>query len=42
MNFIYKLVEMISTYPISFFMMLGIVISLISTMIEENKRKNKN
>jgi len=43
MNFIYKLLEMISIYPIPFFMMSGIVIALISTIIEENKRrKNKN
>lgn len=38
-----KLVELISQYPISFFMLAGILIAAVSTMIEENKRrKNKN
>lgn len=37
-----KLVEIVSNYPIPVFMMLGILIAAISTIIEENKRrKNK-
>jgi hypothetical protein len=41
MNFIYKLIEMISIYPIPFFMMLGILIALITTVVEETKRKRR-
>jgi hypothetical protein len=37
-----KFIEIVSTYPIPLFMMLGILIAAISTIIEENKRrKNK-
>ena len=37
-----KLVELVSTYPVSFFLFSGILIAAISTIIEENKRrKNK-
>jgi cell division protein FtsL len=37
-----KIVEIISTYPIPIFMMVGILIAAVSTVIEENKRrKNK-
>jgi hypothetical protein len=34
-----KLWNLISTYPIPFFMMSGILIAAISTVIEENKRR---
>ena len=37
-----KFIEIVSTYPISFFLFVGIIIAVISTIIEENKRrKNK-
>jgi cell division protein FtsL len=37
-----KFIEIVSTYPISFFLFTGIIIAAISTIIEENKRrKNK-
>jgi F0F1-type ATP synthase membrane subunit b/b' len=38
-----KIIELISVYPISFFLMVGILIAVIYTTIEEIKRKrNKN
>lgn len=38
-----KLIELISVYPISFFMMLGILIAAVFTIKEEIKRRsNKN
>jgi hypothetical protein len=37
-----KLVELVSTFPIAAFMMVGFLIAAVSTIIEENKRrKNK-
>lgn len=34
-----KIIELISVYPISFFMILGILIAGVFTLIEEIKRK---
>jgi hypothetical protein len=37
-----KLVDIITTYPVAVFLMTGILIAAVSTIIEENKRrKNK-
>jgi len=36
-----KLVDLITTYPVAVFLMSGLLIAAISTIIEENKRRNK-
>jgi hypothetical protein len=36
-----KLLEIVSTYPVAFFLFTGIIIAAISTIIEENKRRKR-
>jgi len=36
-----KLIEIVSNYPVSIFLMTGILIAAISTVIEENKRRKR-